>query len=93
LIIDTATKAKIITVSHLEDHAEKGVMLAVCASPKAVGQLAGEKAAKVLKGAKPASISIEPLKQLDLIINMKTAKAAEKQVPASLLKSATRVIE
>jgi putative ABC transport system substrate-binding protein len=92
-IVETATKGKIITVSHLEDAVEQGVMLGVCADSMAVGQLAGEKAAKVLKGAKPATIPIEPLKKLDMILNMKTAKAAGKQISPSFLKSVTRVIE
>lgn len=92
-IVETATKGKVITISHLEDHVENGVMFGVCADPTAVGRLAGEKAAKVLKGAKPDSIPIGSLKKLDMILNMKTAKAAGVQVSPSFLKLVTRVIE
>lgn len=93
MIVNMANAAKIVTVSHLEDYVEMGVMLGVCADPTAVGQLAGEKAAKVLKGERPAAIPIEALKKLDLIINMKTVKAAGKEVSPPLLKSATRIIQ
>lgn len=92
-IVNIATKAKVITVSHLDDIVEKGALLGVCANSRDVGRLAGEKAAKVLKGAKPASIPIETLKKLDVIVNMKTAKAAGIEVPSAFLKTATRVIE
>lgn len=93
MIIDMATKAKVITVSHLEDIVEKGALLGVCANSYAVGELAGEKAAKVLKGAKPSSVPIEALKKQDVIINMKTVKAGQIPMPAAFLKSASRVIE
>jgi putative tryptophan/tyrosine transport system substrate-binding protein len=92
-IVDIATKAKIITVTHLDDFVEKGVLLGVCANPYKLGSLAGEKAIKVLKGAKPSSIPIESLKNLDVIVNMKTAKAGQIQIPPAFLKSATKVIE
>jgi len=93
LIIDTATKAKVITVTHLDDYVEKGVMLGVCANAYAVGQLAGEKAVKVLKGAKPSSVPIEALKKMDVILNAKTARAAQIQVPAAFKAVVTKTIE
>jgi len=92
-IVDIAAKAKIITVTHLDDFMDKGVLLGVCANPYKVGSLAGEKAVKVLKGAKPSSIPIESLKNLDVIVNMKTAKAGQIIIPPAFLKSATKVIE
>ena len=93
VIIDIATKAKVITVTHLDDFMDKGVLLGVCANPYRVGLLAGEKAVKVLKGAKPSSIPIEALKNLDVIVNMKAAKAGQIKIPPTFLKSATKVIE
>ncbi|HLE41366.1 MAG TPA: ABC transporter substrate-binding protein [Nitrospirota bacterium] len=93
IIVDIATKAKIITVTHLDDLVDKGVLLGVCANPYQVGALAGEKAVKVLKGAKPSSVPIESLKKLDVIVNMKTAKAGQIQIPPVFLKAATKVIE
>lgn len=92
-IVDMATKAKVITVTHLEERVEKGVLLAVCADSYKVGLLAGEKASKVLKGANPSSLPIGVLKKLDVILNMKTAKTGHFDIPPSFLKSATKVIE
>jgi len=92
-IADIAAKTKVITVTHLGEKAEKGVLLAVCANSRALGRLAGEKAVKVLRGAKPSSIPIEPLQKLDVIVNMKAARAGHIDVPQAFLKAATRVIE
>jgi ABC-type uncharacterized transport system substrate-binding protein len=58
-----------------------------------VGQLAGEKAVKVMKGAKPSSLPIEMVKQQDVILNMKTVKAARIQVPSEFRKAVTKTID
>jgi putative ABC transport system substrate-binding protein len=92
-IVNNATRAKVITISHLSDHVEKGVLLGVCADPRAVGRLAGTKAAKVLKGAKPSSLPIEMVSRFEVIVNMKTAKEGKIEVPEAFLKSATQVIQ
>jgi putative ABC transport system substrate-binding protein len=93
VIADMATKAKVITITHLEDLVEKGVLLGVCADSYSMGQLAGEKAVKILKGVKPSSIPIEPAKKSDVILNMKTAKKGQFQIPPNLMKTVTRTIE
>ncbi len=93
VIIDIAAKAKVITASQSEDLVERGALLGITVDAYSVGRLAGEKAVKILKGAKPSSIPIEPLKKLDLIINMKTAKAGQFNIPNDFMKKVTRTIE
>ena len=92
-IVDIASKAKMITVSNLPERVEKGVLLGVCANSYNVGLLAGEKAVKVLKGAKPSSVPIGTLSKFDVLVNTKTAKAAQIQISPAFLKAATKVIE
>ena len=92
-IVDSANRGKVVTVSHLADMIDKGVLLGVCVDPYAVGRLAGEKAVKVLKGARPSSIPIEPPKNIDLIINMKSVKAGQFQIPPGFAKQVTKIIE
>ena len=92
-IIDLTSKAKIITFSHLDDIVEKGALLGLAANHVELAKLAATKAAKVLRGAKPSSIPIEPLKNLDVIINMKTLKATGIELPAEFRKLITKTIE
>jgi ABC-type uncharacterized transport system substrate-binding protein len=55
--------------------------------------LAGEKAAKILRDAKPSSIPIEFPKKVELILNMKSAKAGQFRIPPDFMKKVTSTIE
>jgi putative ABC transport system substrate-binding protein len=93
MIVEMATKGKVITISHLEDLVEKGVLIGVCTNSYNLGRLAGEKAARILRDAKPSSIPIETLKEFDVILNMKTAKAGGFRIPPEYIKTVKRIIE
>lgn len=92
-IVDIASKARVITVTHLGENVQKGVLLGVSANPYEVGLLAGAKAAKVLKGAKPSSVPIDILTKLDVILNTRTAKTGHIDIPPSFLRAATQTID
>jgi len=93
MIVEMATKGKVITITHLEDLVEKGVLLGVCTNPYNLGRLAGEKAARILRGAKPSSIPIETLKEFDVILNMRTARSGGFRIPPEYIKTVKRKIE
>jgi ABC-type uncharacterized transport system substrate-binding protein len=47
----------------------------------------------ILKGAKPSSLPIETLKEFDVILNMRTARAGGFRIPPEYMQTVKRKIE
>lgn len=92
-IIGVARKAKIPTGTTIGGGEGSGIILTLSANPQEQGRAAAKIAARVVKGAKPASIPLELPTKIDFIINLKEATDMGLKIPFDLLTTATRVIK
>jgi putative tryptophan/tyrosine transport system substrate-binding protein len=92
-IVRLAEKHRLAAIYPEHEFVEAGGLMAYGASLPDQFRRAATYVDKILKGAKPADIPIEQPTKLDLVINLKTARALGLMIPPSLLLRADHVIE
>jgi len=92
-IADLAIAARLPTANGFRQFADAGILLAYGSDPADRWRIAGVYAGKILKGAKAGDLPIEQQPKLELVINLKTAKAIGLDLPRSLTARADAVIE
>ena len=92
-IADFAIRHKLPTVSGWDAYADAGFLLIYGPSITAAWERMAYFVDRILKGTKPADLPAETPSVIEMVINLKTARALGIKVPPTVLLRANRVIE
>lgn len=88
-----ATKFAVPTIYQYSEFTAAGGLMSYGGSIKDSYHLAGAYTGRILHGEKPADLPVQQSTKVELIVNLKAAKALGVAIPASLLARADEVIE
>jgi putative ABC transport system substrate-binding protein len=91
-IAQIALERRLPTISNRPDPPDTGILLAYGDDYVEKYRRAAIFVDKILKGAKPAELPVEFPTKVELVVNLKTAKALRLAVPSTLLVRANKVI-
>jgi putative ABC transport system substrate-binding protein len=92
LIIDTANAKKLATMFQEQSLVAQGALASYGQSYYEIGRLSAKYVQKVLSGANPRDLRIETFDDVELVINLKTAKILGLTIPPNVLARAKKVI-
>src|SRR5262249_5793523 len=93
LIISLSAQFGIPTIYHYRYCVEEGGLLSAGVNTSDLFRRAAEYVSRILRGAKPSDLPVRAPTKLELVINLKTAKALDIVIPRMLLAGADQVIE
>jgi putative tryptophan/tyrosine transport system substrate-binding protein len=92
-LVELAADHAVPTIYAYREFVAAGGLMSYGASVSDANRRVGVNTGRILKGAKPADLPVEQITKVELIINMKTAKALGITLPLPLLGRADEVIE
>jgi len=92
-IVELAMQERIPVVSEFELFAVSGALMSYGADLVEIWRRTAVYVDKILKGASPSEMPVEQPTRLNLVVNMRTARALGIRIPHSILLRADRVIE
>jgi putative ABC transport system substrate-binding protein len=93
VIIDFAAKQRLPGIYPYREAVVAGGLMSYSVSTTDLFRRAAGLVDKILKGARPADIPVERSTKLELLVNLKTAKTLDLQIPDTLVARADNVIE
>jgi putative ABC transport system substrate-binding protein len=90
---ELALMHRLPTIFESEDFAEAGCLMTYAPNGIEMSRQAAEFADKLLKGARPETLPVDQPRKLDLLVNVKTARALGLTIPPEILLRADRLIE
>ena len=93
LIIDTAKAKKLATMFHEPSLVTKGALASYGQNYHEVGRASAKYVQRVLNGAQPRDLRVETIENIELAINLQTAKAVGLTIPTDVLARANKVIK
>jgi putative ABC transport system substrate-binding protein len=93
LLAELSLRYAVPAIYQYNEFANAGGLMSYGGSIKESYRWAGVYAGRILKGAKPADLPVQQSTTVELIVNLKTAKALGITVPLSLLGRADQIIE
>jgi len=92
-IVDFAAMGRLPAIYGLREFVEAGGLMAYGTDLRDLFRRSATYVHRILQGAKPADLPVEPPAKFELVINLKTAKALGLTIPPSLLRRADHVIQ
>ena len=92
-IVELAAKSRLPAMYGLREFVDAGGLMAYASSLRDLFRRAATFVDKILKGARPADLPVEQVTRVELVINLKTAKALGLTIPQSVLIRADQVIQ